>query len=81
MVVRRRKQIGQPLLYPLVFFKRSTKRAVSVATAMVLRVGMQAIFVAALVAMVAQIFGVTMMDPREYLRGIFIFRYIIAARK
>jgi len=54
---------------------------VPVATTVVLGVGVQALLVAALVAMVPQIFGVAMMDPREHLSGIFVFRSKIGAAK
>ena len=58
VVIGRRKQVCQPLFYPLVFFEGPTKRTMPVATTVVLDVGVQAIFVVALVAMIAQIPGV-----------------------
>ncbi len=81
VVVGRGKQIGQALFYPLVFFEGATKGAVPVATAVVLGVGVHAPFVAALVAMIPQISGVAMIDPREHLFGIVVFRCIITTGK
>jgi hypothetical protein len=52
-----------------------------VTTAMVLGVRMQTLPVAALVAMIAQLFGMAMVYPGKYTSGIFVFSLVIGTRK
>ena len=73
MVIRTRQQVSDPIFHPLVFLGRPTERAVPVATAMVLGVGMPTVVVVALVAMIAESCGVAAAYAVDYCLGVGIF--------
>gem|GEM_PF-6281750 len=52
-----------------------------VATTVVLGVCVQTRFIAALIAMIAELFGVAMVYPGKYAPGIFVFRLVSRAGK
>ena len=81
MVVGRRQQISQTPFHPLILFEGTAKRAMPVATTVILDVSVQAFFVVALVAMITQIFAMASMDPGKYSFGVFIYWLIIGTAK
>ncbi len=73
VVIGTGQEVGYPVFHPLIFLGRTTERAVPVATAVVLCVGVHALMVIALVAMIAQGCGVAAVYLVGHWFGVGIF--------